>query len=159
MAALSQPGATTSERLAGRAIDVAPSCDSAANLCSAALPIRCGDRLSHSTVTHGRPNAWGAYGRTARGESGRETVYAFASAGTCTVTANLKNLSTDLDLLLLSACDPITGNVMASATPLHLQTVETVQWTNLPDQTHYLVVDGSDGSEGSYTLELDCTCQ
>jgi hypothetical protein len=48
---------------------------------------------------------------------------------------------------------------MASATPLDLQTVETVQWTNLPDQTNYLVVDGYAGAEGSYTLELDCTCQ
>jgi hypothetical protein len=155
----SDGGATASERVAGRAVDVTPACDSAVNLCSAALPIRCGDRLSHSTVTHGRANAWSAYGRTARAESGRETVYAFASAGTCTVTANLRNLATDLDLLLLSACDPITGNVMASSTPLDLQTVETVQWTNLPDQTHYLVVDGSGGAEGSHTLELDCTCQ
>jgi hypothetical protein len=109
-------------------------------------------------VTQGRANQWSAYGRTARLESGRETVYAFASAGTCTVTANLRNLTPDLDLLLLSACDPLTGNAMASSTPLDLQTVETVQWTNLPDQTHYLVVDGYSGAEGSYTLELDCNC-
>ena len=114
--------------------------------------------MNHSTVTQGRASQWSAYGRTARSESGRETVYAFASAGTCTVTANLRNLTTDLDLLLLSACDPITGNVMASSTPLDLQTVETVQWTNLPGQTNYLVVDGYSRAEGSYTLELDCTC-
>jgi len=154
----SDGGAAVSERIEGRAINVTPACDSAVDACWTALPIRCGDRLNDSTVTQGRANQWSAYGRTARLESGRETVYAFASAGTCTVTANLRNLTTDLDLLLLSACDPVTGNVMASATPLQLQSVETVQWTNLPDQTHYLVVDGYSGAEGSYTLELDCIC-
>jgi hypothetical protein len=154
----SDGGAAVSERIEGRAIDVTPACDSVVDACWTALPIRCGDRLNHSTVTQGRANTWSAYGRTARSESGRETVYAFASAATCMVTANLRNLTTDLDLLLLSSCDPVTGNVTASSTPLDLQTVETVRWTNLPDQTSYVVVDGYSGSEGSYVLELDCTC-
>ena len=66
------------------------------------------------------------------------------------MVANLKNLTTDLDLLLLSACDPIASNEMASSTPLDLQTVETIRWTNLPDQISYVVVDGYAGAEGSY---------
>lgn len=127
--------------------------------CAATLPVRCGDRLSHDTIIDGRANLWGTYGRTARAESGREVVYAFTSDRLCTVTASLKNLTTDLDLLLLSACDPIGSNEMASSTPLDLQTVETVTWTNTPGQMSTLVVDGYAGAEGAYTLEVDCTCR
>lgn len=126
--------------------------------CSAALPLRCGDRVNHDTAIEGRANVWGAYGRTARGEFGRETVYAFAADRACTVVANLKNLTTDLDLLLLSACDPIGSNTMVSSTPLDLQTVETLTWTTTPGRMSFLVVDGYAGAEGSYTLEVDCTC-
>ncbi|WP_437535130.1 hypothetical protein WME79_12850 [Sorangium sp. So ce726] len=133
--------------------------DSGADPCGVALPIACGDRLNHSTTSQGRANEWSGYDRTARAESGRETVYAFSSTAECTVTANLENLATDLDLLLLSACDPIRSNEMASSTPLDLQTVETVSWTSAPGQTFYVVVDGYAGAEGSYTLSVDCTCQ
>jgi hypothetical protein len=110
-------------------------------------------------MTQGGPNVWSIYGRTARLLSGRETVYSFASAATCTVEVNLKNLTTDLDLLLLSTCDPINGNETFSSTPLDLQTIETLRWTNLPDQIRYVVVDGYGGAEGSYTWEVDCTCR
>jgi hypothetical protein len=132
--------------------------DGAAGPCGAALPLRCGDRLTHSTVIHGRANAWSSYDRTARLESGRETVYAFNATGTCSVVAQLEELTTDLDLLLLSACDPIRSNLVASSIPLDLQTVETVKWTSAPGQTYYVVVDGYDKAEGSYTLRVDCTC-
>ena len=151
-------GASSMERIEGQNVDVLPACDSASNQCSFALPLRCGDRLDHSTVIEGGPNVWGGYGRTARALSGRETVYSFSSASTCMVVATLKNLTTDLDLLLLSACDPIASNEMVSSTPLDLQTVETIRWTNLPDQISYVVVDGYAGAEGSYSLEVACTC-
>ncbi|WP_437899482.1 hypothetical protein [Sorangium sp. So ce124] len=133
--------------------------DGAADPCGGALPITCGDRLNHSTTSQGRANVWTGYGRTARAESGRETVYAFSSTTECMVIAKLENLATDLDLLLLSACDPIRSNEMASSTPQDLQTVETVSWTSAPGQTSYLVVDGYAGAEGSYTISIDCTCR
>jgi hypothetical protein len=126
--------------------------------CAVALPVACGDRLNHNTLTQGRANAWTGYDKTARAESGRETVYAFSSENACMVVARLTNLTVDLDLMLLSACDPIRSNTMASSTPLDLQTVETVSWINSPHQTYYLVVDGYAAAEGSYTIELDCTC-
>ena len=151
----SDAGASAMERIEGHYVDVLPSCDGAVNQCSFALPLRCGDRLNHSTVVDGGANAWSGYGRTARSLSGRETIYSFTSASTCTVAANLKNLTTDLDLLLLSGCDPLASNEMASSTPLDLQ---TIRWTNLPDQISFVVVDGYAGAEGSYSLELDCTC-
>lgn len=125
--------------------------------CSRALPLKCGDRLTHSTTANGRANLWLGYNATARAESGRETVYAFDAAAACTVVATLKNLTTDLDLLLLTGCDP-SRNTVASSTPIDLQTVETVSWMNVPGRTDYVVVDGYAGAEGSYTLEVDCAC-
>jgi hypothetical protein len=127
--------------------------------CSVALPIQCGDRLSHSTVTHGRPNTWSGYNMTARLESGRETLYVFRQETSCQVVAKIKNLTNDLDLLLLSGCDPWRWNEQASSTPFDLQTIETVTWTSRPGELKYLVVDGYDGAAGSYTVEVDCTCQ
>jgi hypothetical protein len=132
--------------------------DGAGGQCSVALPLECGARLNHSTMTHGRADTWNTYNLTARLESGRETVYAFTATGTCSVVANLKNLTTDLDLLLLSGCHPINSNLKASSTPLDSQTVETVSWTSSPRQTYYVVVDGYDKAVGSYTLEVDCVC-
>ena len=150
-------GASSMERIEAQNIDVLPNCDSAADQCSFALPVRCGDRLNHSTVIEGRANAWDAYGRTARGLSGRETIYSFSSASTCTVVANLKGLTTDLDLLLLSACDPLgrtrwlppRHSICRRLRPSAGRTCQTVQ---------LLVVDGYAGAEGSYSLEVDCTC-
>lgn len=78
-------------------------------------------------------------------------------AAVCKVVATLKDLTTDLDLLLLTGCDPIS-NRLASSTPIDLQSVETISWTNAPGVTEYFVVDGYSGAEGSYTLEVDCTC-
>ena len=72
--------------------------------------------------------------------------------------ATLKNLTTDLDLLLLTnGCDP-SRNRVASSTPIDLQIVETISWKNEPGRTDYVVVDGYSGAEGSYTLEVDCVC-
>ena len=48
--------------------------------------------------------------------------------------------------------------VRAYSTPIDLQTVETVSWTNPAGTTFYLVVDGYGGDHGSYTLQVDCTC-
>jgi hypothetical protein len=129
--------------------------------CSLALPLECGDRLNHSTLIQGRRNLWSGYGSTQRAESGRETIYALSTAADCVVIASLKNLETDLDLLLVPACDSSSSavaSVKASSTPLDLQTEETFSWMNPADQVSYLVVDGYAGAEGSYTLEVDCSC-
>jgi hypothetical protein len=125
--------------------------------CSPALPLKCGDSVDHSTVIQGRPNTWFAYSSTARGETGRETIYTFSTTGECAVVATLKNLTTDLDLLLVPTCDSISSE-KGSSTPIDIQTVETVGWTNPAGKAVYVVVDGYAGAEGTYTLEVQCTC-
>jgi hypothetical protein len=129
----------------------------AADSCSAALPLKCGDRLNHSTLIQGRPNTWSGYSSTQRAESGRETLYALSTGSACDLTLRLTNLQTDLDLLLVSTCDSLSSG-KASSTPLDIQTEETLTWTNAAAQSVYVVVDGYAGAEGSYTLEVDCSC-
>ncbi len=149
---LAEGGAAGADPIAGDA-----GSGGVADPCSAALPLKCGDRLNHSTLTQGRPNEWSLYSSTQRAESGRETLYAISTATECSVVARLKNLHTDLDLLLVPACNSLSSE-KASSTPLDLQTVETFSWTNQADQVSYVVVDGYAGVEGSYTLEIDCEC-
>jgi len=150
---LSDAGAAGAAPIAGGA-----GSGGAADECSVALPLKCGDRLNHSTILQGRPNRWNLYSSTQRAETGRETLYAFSPSSECEVIARLKNLQTDLDLLLVPRCESISSN-KASSTPIDLQTEESISWTNPADQTSYVVVDGYSGAEGSYTLEVDCICE
>ncbi len=132
--------------------------DGAASRCPDALPLLCGDRLDHSTLVQGRANVWTGYGRSARAESGRETLYALKTSAACQVVARLKNLTVDLDLFLLTGCGP-WSNTQASSTPLDLQTIETVSFATEAGQPYFVVVDGYAGAAGAYSLEVDCTCK
>jgi hypothetical protein len=131
--------------------------DGGADQCVAALPVKCGDRLNHSTLVQGRADVWRAYSETQRLESGRETIYAMDTPDVCVVIARLRNMTTDLDLMLMGVCDPMQ-TAMASSTPLDISNEESVSWTSLAGGRVYLVVDGYAGAAGNYTLEVDCTC-
>lgn len=131
--------------------------DGGGDMCAAPLPVQCGDRLQHSTLVQGRADVWRGYNATQRLLSGRETLYALTTPSACSVVAQLQDLTVDLDLLLLTACNP-GSNTLASSTPLDLQTVETLRFSAAAAKPLYLVVDGYDGAAGSYTLTVDCTC-
>lgn len=123
-----------------------------------ALPLKCGDSLFYSTLTNHRGNVWSAYSSTQRGETGPETLYAFSTPRPCSVVVHLKDLVADLDLLLLPQCNPLSST-KASSTPLDIQgEEESLTWATLPNQNWYVVVDGYANWYGSYTLEVDCTC-
>jgi hypothetical protein len=141
-------------------------------VCDVALPLRCGDRLSHSTIEEGRPNQWYGYACTQRWEGGRESIYAFVTDEDCQVEMRLVDLTVDLDLLLLAQCDPspcgacqadsaaMSNAEECSSIPLDLQDgfVEQIDFDTLAGQARTVVVDGYDYDEGTYTLEVDCTC-
>jgi hypothetical protein len=124
-----------------------PEADTAVNSCEAPIPLRCGDRLNHSTLVQGRPDTWSTYGCTARWMSGRETVYAFRADAAYTVTARIKNVTADLMLLQMQTCTMMSCKTIPGTSQ---------SFTVKAGDTEYLVVDGYDGAEGSYTLEVDC---
>jgi hypothetical protein len=67
--------------------------DAAASSCENPLPLRCGDRLNHSTLVQGRANVWSTYGCTQRWMSGREAIYVIQPSTACQVSVQLKNLT------------------------------------------------------------------
>jgi len=150
-------GAGGGELSEGGAAGAEPGAGSGGASDQCAFPIRldCGNGFNHSTLIHGRPNTWSSYSSTQRAESGRETLYGFSSPERAQVTVRLRNLHTDLDLLLTPRCDSISSS-KASSTPLDLQTEETLEWTSKAGEFWYVVVDGYAGAEGDYTLEVDC---
>jgi len=123
--------------------------DPAVNSCENPLPLRCGDRVSHSTLVQGRADTWRMYACTERLMSGQETIYALQAASTCHVSVQLKNPSAELFLFRFTRCDPMA----CASIP-----VSPLTFTVEPGQANFLVVDGYDGATGSYSLEVDCDC-
>ena len=116
--------------------------DSASNSCENPLPLQCGDRLYHNTLIQGRPNVLGFYGCSQRVMSGPETIYFLAPPTGCQTVVQLKNLSADLVLFVLPTC-----SFMSSCS-----------FRPEVGQPSFVVVDGANGAWGTYTLQVDCTC-
>ncbi len=129
--------------------------DEEPTICSETPALHCGDRLTGTTV-YGT-DEWRGYACTARLESGKEAIYSIRTAETCQVDLRLTDLDTDLDLMLLDGCDAFDSQY-CSSTPLDIQTVEEISFSSQPDKEYFVVVDGYNGSEGSYGLEVDCNC-
>jgi hypothetical protein len=116
---------------------------SAVNSCENPLPLQCGDRLNHSTLVQGRPNVWNGYGCSQRWMSGPEAIYFIQPPTGCQPVVQLKNLTADLSLFFLPSCDSLFC---------------TEPSATVTGQPYFVVVDGYNGAAGSYTLEVDCTC-
>ncbi len=127
------------------------------NACVQALPLVCGDQLQGNTAVDGQADAWRGYSCSARLESGPEVIYSFISGEDCNVVLTLKDLSSDLDLFLLSACDSFSC-IGFMSTPLDIQDEETVNFSAEAGKAYYVVVDGYADAEGTYTLQAACSC-
>ncbi len=79
-------------------------------------------------------------------ESGPEHIYRVTATRTGTIRATLSNLTADLDVFILAACDETTclaaGNWQATL-------------KDAPIGAYYVVVDGYAGACGPYTLTLE----
>jgi hypothetical protein len=120
--------------------------DGGAGGCADALPLGCGDQLSHSTLIQGRPNQWSGYSCTQRLESGPEVLYAFRPNVSSEATVRLTALAADLDVFLLDACDSWACTTVGKSITFRAEA----------GQTYSLAVDGYNGASGSYTITADC---
>ncbi len=130
----------------------------------AAIPLSCGDHVQNDTSDIGI-NLWQGYASSQRAEDGKEVLYALALEPQCHVTVVMSDLTSDLDLFLLEECtiaDSTTFEVMdsqqASSTPIDLQTIEQLTFSADGRSLYYVVVEGYNGDEGSYTLDIECNC-
>lgn len=124
---------------------IPPTFGSRGNLdCSAAEVLECNTSVSSSTI--GLPNNVGQYGCVGWDESGGEKVFEFTLDEESTITARIFAMGLDLDIFLLGSCDE------ADCISHGNQLITTV----LDRGTYYIVVDGFNGVEDIFAIELIC---
>jgi cysteine-rich repeat protein len=134
-------------------------CDSGCSLeggtCAYSYTLSCGS--SDSWTTEYSQNRVTEYGCTSLNESGKEYTYRFTAPATGSVTVDLGGIDpgVDLDLFVLlhpyGSCTP--GNCIAYGAAAG---GESVTFDALEGQTYYIVVDGWNGAEGTYDIDLTC---
>jgi murein DD-endopeptidase MepM/ murein hydrolase activator NlpD len=120
----------------------------AASLCTGALAITCGGQASGTTA--GGTNSLSSYGCSTWPETGPERIYKLVLTSGGTFTATLSNLTADLDVFVLNACN--SAGCVAFG-----ENAATV--TNAPAGTYYIVVDGYQGVAGNFTLSVSCPAE
>jgi C1A family cysteine protease len=111
--------------------------------CSTAVALTLNKAYSGKTAATD-PAKVSKYSCTSRLESGPEKVHKITTTSMGDLTATLSNLgSNDLDVFILSACDPMACVAFGDTTAVY---------ANAPAGTYYIVVDGNSGALGSYTL-------
>ncbi len=118
---------------------------------SCSLPVTAGCNGFYSGDTSGFPTNFNTYSCSGWDESGPEVIYRLdVNQDYTSITAELSNLTVDLDIFILSSCDPSTclqyGGISATLTGS-----PTIQYG-----TYWIVVDGYSGSSGTYDLDITC---
>lgn len=112
--------------------------------CSGAIPIACGDVVSGDNT--GLTDSVSAYSCVGWNEAAGEVIYELVLDGDYSVTGTISNLSADLDIFFLDACDEAMcvayGNTTFNA--------------DVSAGTYYIVVDGYNGAESPFDLEVTC---
>ncbi len=114
-------------------------------ICSGAYLLTSGTPYNSTTI--GGTSNVSTYAGSTWNESGPEKVHKIVTGSTGNITATLSNLgSNDLDVFILSACNP--NNTIAYGS-------NTATATSAASGTYYIVVDGYNGVAGSYTLTVN----
>jgi hypothetical protein len=116
--------------------------------CGTAVELGC--RSAHDSSNVGLASTVDSYRCADFAETGGEVVYRFTLAAVAQVSIRLHGLSADLDLFLLSGCDP--DACIAASTGVSEETIVRC----LDAGTYFLVVDGFDGGASEFQLELEC---
>jgi hypothetical protein len=119
--------------------------------CSQPESVFCGQQISGDTS--GMPSHIFMYSCSAYNESGPDTIYALTlpAGDTYTVTATLSGLGgIDLDIFLLPPGDCYSGTCLT----YHGTSLTAY---DLDPGVYYIAVDGYSGSEGAYTLTVNCS--
>jgi len=129
------------------AYDLLVECGGAPALCGEATPIQCGAAVIGDNT--GRPSRQAAYACGLTQETGGEVVYSFTpTEDLLDVSASIVADSADHDVYVLeAACSPTQCEFGDVTTPL---------FDVAAGETRYLVVEGYQGAQGSFSLELSC---
>ncbi len=134
----------------GSAYDLIVDCPTGAPTgldCSNAVSLTCG--VTYSGPSSAAASAVEGYACNSWTESGPERVHTVEILANGSLTASLSNYTGDLDVYILSSCDPAdcVGTVNPDSAVLD---------NAIAGQTYYIVVDADDGSGSAYDLLVDC---
>ena len=120
--------------------------------CEPDSTLDCGDTDSWNTTWLGSTDQVDSYScMPSWDESGQEYAYEFTPTQTVTATATLSNMTVDLDVFALqdtgAGCDPSDCIAFGD---------DSATFTAQAGETYYIVVDGYEGEQGAYTIELSC---
>jgi hypothetical protein len=123
--------------------------------CTAGLPISCGGSDSWATYSFGATNSIDSYGSCSPYTySGPEYAYSFAAKTSGKVQVSLSAESAPTDLLVLQAA---ADGSCSSDQCLDYDFGPTgVSFEAEAGKTYFLVIDGFNGAQGSYTIAVDC---
>jgi|GEM_PF-2143047 len=124
--------------------------------CQPDWPLTCGDSDSWWNYGSGSTDLVDAYTCTEWDQSGPEYTYTFTSPIDGDVTIALADVSADLDLMVLTA--GTEGECLPAACVAAGDEAgdDSVTFTAVAGTTYYIVVDGYNGNEGSYTITASC---
>ena len=130
-------------------------CGNTANSCANPINVQCGTPYAGSNSGGGSNYTMYKVGsNVSAGMTGPEIVHRLVLTSTSAVTINLTGLSADLDLYLLSSCDPNNGLAVSERSN---NQSEQIVAPNLTAGTYYIVVDGWNNSVSNYNLSVTCS--
>ena len=124
--------------------------------CDPGWTLDCGGVDSWRNYGAGSTDLLDDYACTIFTQHGPEFSYRFTAPLDGDVTVSLTGVTADLDLMVLSVPEGgecLAENCIASG---DLDGDDTATFTASAGTTYYIVVDGYNGNQGSYTLRLDC---
>ena len=121
--------------------------------CQEAVSLECGVPYQGNNLNGGDNVSLYRSGQILNVENnGPEVVHTFTVTEQAPVTIELRDLTANLELFLLSACDQNSCIKYSQNPGTQSELIQAL----IEPGTYYVVVDGYNGSVGDYTLQVDC---
>jgi uncharacterized protein (TIGR02145 family) len=117
-------------------------------------PISCGQTIKGNTLS-GKSNYY-KYICSDHKMDGNEIIYEFDNPSTQNVVISLTDLIQDLDLFLMEYVTPMNPDRCVKSSTRTDGSYESIFVENLPKGKYYIVVEGYNKRESSFTLKIDC---
>ena len=117
-------------------------------------PISCGQTIKGNTIS-GKSNYY-KYACSDHKMDGNEIIYEFDNLSTQNVVITLTDLIQDLDLFLMEYVTPMNPDRCVKSSTRTDGSYESIFVENLPKGKYYIVVEGYNKKESSFTLKIDC---